>query len=363
MKKEKILILLFILSVLVNPSLVLAGPSSTNYRLDEYGFGAGGTASSSSEGYSMFGTVGETSEASMSSESFVIGGGLEGTMQASVPPAPSITNPEDYYNKLKLVINTGNNPTDAEFAIAISEDSFGTDTRFVQHDHTVSTTLNEDDWQTYAEWGGASGFLIIGLSPNKTYSVRVAARQGSYTQTQYGPLASAQTISPTLSYAIRIGPTYPGTPTAPPYSISLGSLTPGSVVTTTNKVWIDFETNGTAGGAIYLHDNNGGLLSSQTGYTINSVTNNLASLLEGYGAQGTDVSETTGGPMTIASPYDGSSNTVGMIDTQKRIIFDSSNQPVAGGRAAFVLKAKSSSTAPASTDYADILTVLVSASF
>src|SRR5947209_5946392 len=94
------------------PISVFADPSSTHYTLHNYGFGAGGTASSSSQTYNVFGTLGQSDAASASSQNYVANGGLEYLITAHVPPAPTFTNPGNAYNKLTLVINTGPNASD-----------------------------------------------------------------------------------------------------------------------------------------------------------------------------------------------------------------------------------------------------------
>ena len=101
---------------------VFAGPVSTNYELKDYTFGGGGTAKSDSTNYSIFGVAGETEFGKPGSTSYKAGAGLVYTMMANLPPAPAFTNPASYYNKLKIVINSGSNPSDAKFAIAISTD-------------------------------------------------------------------------------------------------------------------------------------------------------------------------------------------------------------------------------------------------
>ena len=84
---------------------------------------------------------------------------------------------------------------------------------------------------------------------------------------------------------------------------------------------------------------------------------------EGYGARGTGITESSGGPMEILNPYDGTGDTVGIIDTNKRPISDSSSSPVDTGQFSFELKAKASNTTPAANDYVDTLTVIATGAF
>lgn len=342
------------------PSVVFAGPTSTNYELKDYTFGGGGTQDSDSTNYSIFGVAGEVEFGKPDSTNYKAGAGLVYTLQANVPPAPTFTNPSNYYNKLRIVINQGGNPSDAKYAIAISTDNFATDTKYVQSDNTVGATLGLEDWQTSASWGGASGFDIIGLSDSTTYTIKVAVKRGNFTESSFGPVASAATVSPNITFDIDVSST--DSDTEPPFAINFSDLLAGSVVDSPQKIWVDLATNGTLGGKVYVYGQNEGLLSSTASYTITSVTGDLSALSEGFGAQGATATQTSGGPLTIVSPYNGSINTVGITNTVIREIFASAS-PITGGRGSFVLKAKSSSTTPASDDYSETLTVIASASF
>jgi hypothetical protein len=198
--KNYLLICLFG-SLLIAPA-VLAGPASTNYELKDYGFGAGGSAKLDSTNYSLFGVAGEVESGKPASTNYKAGAGLIYTMQANVPPAPTWTNPATNYDRLKFIIQTGGNPSDALFAIAISTDNFVSDTRYVQNDNTVGASLDLEDWQTYTNWGGATGEFVRTLTANTTYQVKVAAKRGNFTQSGYGPSVSAATSNPSLTFGI-----------------------------------------------------------------------------------------------------------------------------------------------------------------
>lgn len=359
---KKILIILLLASYfLIHTSRLYAGPASNSYELMEYGFGAGGTASSSSTNYSVNGVLGEADTGKSDSNTYSIGSGLNFTQQANVPPAPVISNPASYYNKLLLIINSGSNPDDTEFAISISSDAFVSDTKYIQNDHTIANQLNDDDWQTYTAWGGGSGFEIIGLSPGTTYTVKVAARQGSFTQTGYGPTDSAATVQPSLTFDIDVSSS--DTETPPPYSVAFGDLALGSVNTAADKIWIDLDTNALNGGFVYIYGTNSGLYSTVQGYTISSTTTDLAGASEGYGIRSSTATQTSGGPLSASAPYNTASDNVGVVDTTIRALYSSSNVPVTGGRASVLIKAKPSNLTPASNDYSDTLTLIASGSF
>lgn len=352
---------IFLLGSFFMAQTVWAGPNSANYELRDYGFGGGGTNQSTSTNYSLFGVAGEVESGKTNSTNYALGEGLSFTMQANVPPAPSFTNPANYYNKLNVIVNTGNNPSDAKFSIAISSDSFVADTRYVQNDQTVGSTLGLEDWQTYTSWGGASGFFVLGLNSGTTYTIKVAAKRGNFTETGYGPIVQAATVNPFLTFDIDVAST--DTDTNPPFTVDIGTLTASTVMTASNKVWVDVDTNGASGAAVYVYGTYTGLNSSRTNYTISALSSNLATANEGYGARGASVTQGSGGPVQLVSPYNGAGDTVGIIDTSKRIIFDSSSQAVTAGRASFELKAKATSVTPAASDYHDTLSLIASATF
>ncbi len=332
------------------PSVATGNPFSTTYKIQSYQFGGGGLATAAaglSSHYALNANIGQVESASASSTHYVTNNGITYLQMANVPPAPTFTNPSSFADKLQIVINTGGNPSDTKYAIAVSSNAFVSSTQYVQADSTLGST---PVFQTNAVWG-ASGFNVIGLAAGTTYSAKVTAKQGNFSQSNFGNFAQASTINTSFSLSIT------------PNTVSIGSLTPGSVVTAGTTVTSTISTNGSGGGTIYVYDSNTGLLSSSTSYTISSVSNDLSSISEGYGLRGTSTSQSSGGPMRIISPYNGASNNVGIIDSTKRPIFDSTGAAVTSGTATFEVKAKASNVAKAATDYSDILTIIGSATF
>jgi hypothetical protein len=130
--------------------LFAAMPAGTTYKLQSYGVGSGGTANSVSSSYAMEGISGETGGTQLSGTTYKAGTGMIATQLANVPAAPTFTNPLNYYNKLRLALDTGNNPSDTKFAIAISTDNFTT-TQYVKSDNTVGLSLTIGDYQTYSK--------------------------------------------------------------------------------------------------------------------------------------------------------------------------------------------------------------------
>ena len=322
----------------------LALPASTNYKLKDYGFGTGGTSGSSSPNYSIEAITGEVGQGKLAGSSYGLGPGLIFTNQANVPGAPTFTNPANYYNRLQIILNTSGNPTDTKYAIAISSDNFAT-TSYVQSDNTVGSILGAEDYQIYSSWGGVGGVYIIGLAPGTTYKVKVKAMQGKFTETGYGPESSAATVNPTLSFGISTS------------SINFGNMIVNTVNTSPQNITVNFSTNASSGGTVYVSGSNGGMRSAASSYTINSVLGDLSSLGEGFGAQGV-----AGGTLTTLSPYNGGTDNVGIVNSSIRGIF-STNGPIAGGTGIFMLKSKPSSTAPPATDYTELLTVIAAGSF
>lgn len=331
-------------------SLLLVLPSSFNYQLKSLQVSGGGNTSSSTT-YQVEGSVGEVG-GSLSSSTYKAGTGLVFTQLSNTPGAPTLTNGSNWYDKLHLVIDTASNPTDTVYAVAISSDNWAT-TQYVQANATVGST---EVFQTYSGWGGASGIDIIGLSQNTTYKVKVSAKQGEFTQGPFGPEASAATSPLSLSFDIDVAPT--DTETAPPYTLSMGNLTVGGVTTATDKIWVDLDTNADNGGFIYVYDQYAGLQSINVNHKIPSASTNLTSATEGYGIQSNSATN-----LTAIAPYNGPGDTVGLIDSTVRELYDSSFAPVTGGRASMDVKAKTSNVTPSADDYSDTLTLITAAEF
>lgn len=338
---------------------LFAFPASSNYELKSYSFGAGGGESSSSN-YSALQILGEQAGDRMTGSTYLGLPGLQFVQMANTPGAPTFTNDDNYYNKLNLIIDTQSNPSDTEYAIAISDDDFST-TSYVQSDNTVGSTLGSEDWQTYTDWGGASGEFVVGLDANTTYKVKVKARQGEYTEGPWGPTASAATSAITLSYDIDVSSI--DEETAAPYELDIGTLSAGSVTTGSDKIWIDLTTNAAGGGSVYVYGNTGGLYSQTANYTISGVSANLSAVSEGFGLQSASVSESSGGPFAAVSPYNGSSENVGIVSTNPQTVFDSSSAPITSGRSSMTVKAKIKDLTPASTDYTETLTFIAAGNF
>lgn len=338
--------------------LFAAMPATNNYELNNYGFGSGG-GTMGTDNYSLEGIAGDLSAETLSSDNYGLHPGLLSSQLANLPGAPTFTNPANWYNRLHLVIDTAGNPSDTLFAVAISLDNFAT-TRYVQADDTVGNALGTEDFRDYADWGAGGGIDVVGLQPGTTYQVKVKAAQGEFSETGFGPEASAATVVPSIVFDIDISDT--DSESAAPYAVEFGQVAPSTVTDAPDKVWIDIDSNAESGAFVYIVSQNNGLLSAVTNYTIDAVTGDLGAASEGIGAQNDSVTQAGGGPLGVASPFDGSSDDVGGVNDQFTQLLTTA-APLSGGRASFLLKIKTDTTTPAASDYVDIYTLIATARF
>jgi hypothetical protein len=335
-------------------SLLAAVPSSTNYTLKSYDFG-NGSNNSGSTNYNLRSSV-NANGGTLTSTNYILPAGIHSSTTVPVPAAPTLTNPSSSYNSLQIVLNVGSFPSDTKYAIAISSDNFTT-TQYIKSDITTASTFSIANYQTYASWGGASGATIVGLSNGTTYKVKVAALQGSSTGSAFGPTASAATSVPSATFSVITSLT-----STPPFTTSFASLPAGSVVTADATVTATVTTNASQGGQIQVKDNNSGLTSNTVSYTISSATADLTAAAKGYGAQASSTSQASGGPMVSVSPFNGTSNNVGLLNTSWQQLA-SFTAPVTAGAVTFSLKAKADTTVPAATNYSDAVTLTISLLF
>ncbi len=224
-------------------STIFAGPQSTSYELKTYEFGSGGTQETVSSNYSLQGSAGNTDNSSITSTNYQTNPGLSFANQANTPAAPALSNPATNYDRLKIIIDSGNNPADATFAIAISNDNFATNTDYVQSDNTTGTTLGAEDWLSYPSWGGATGVFIKTLKANTTYTVKVKAQSGKYTETPWSATGTAATVTPSLTFGISLN------------TLNFDNLNSGNSYTdSTKSTVITTSTNAYNGYNVYGHE-------------------------------------------------------------------------------------------------------------
>jgi hypothetical protein len=134
------------------------------------------------------------------------------------------------------------------------------------------------------------------------------------------------------------------------------------VVDSPEYIWIDLDTNGDSGAMVFIASANAGLNSPTKAYTISSTSANLAAVNEGFGAQNSSATQSSGGPLTAQAPYTGASQNVGITDSNLRQLYVSST-PITAGRGSLLLKARSTVDTPAGNDYTDTLTLVAAAVF
>jgi hypothetical protein len=337
--------------------LFAALPATTNYQLNSYGFNSGGGTSSTAT-YSLEGSAGEIAGKTASTANAAAKPGYVQVQQANAPKLSSLdTNGGVYYNKLHFVIDEQDNPADAKYLIAVSTDNFASNITYLQPDGTLSSTLALTQYQTYTAWGGATGSLIIGLNPATAYSVKLKATQGKLTESAYGPVTTTSTVAQSLTFNLATS-----SQPSPPFSVSFGSLSAGALTSSLQTINTGLSTNGAAGASIYITSKNGGLLSGSTGSKIDAVSTDLGSASRGFGAQSSSATQSSGGPFTVVSPYNGSGNTVGIISAITRSLY-SSTAPVTSAAGVLSLKAKAAQTDIAASDYQEIITFTAAGNF
>lgn len=249
--------------------------SSSNYRLDEADFDFGGGTASSVNYTSRDGLGGFETGKSTSSLWQVFTGFFHESFPG-IPGQPLFTNTGGtMYNALDFVIETGGNSADTEFAIAISTDDFAT-TYFVQADDTIGSA---PAWQTYLDWGGASGQRLINLTSSTTYKIKVKARYGPGSESGYSLAATAATVAPIFSVTITgtsTGTTLAGITTnisTTATSVAFSQLQPGSIKIGAQTITVT--TNAAAGYTTTIMQDRD--LSSENGAAISAVTASNAS--------------------------------------------------------------------------------------
>lgn len=175
---------------------------SENYQLQDYSVGASTTdPSTGSTNFQLFAESGASTGGEAVGPNFQIMSGLAFANQADIPQTPTLENPVEYYDRLKFTLNPGSDPADTKYAIAISRDDFAT-TQFISADLTVVDELAAEDWQVYADWGGAQGEVVTGLLSGSDYAIKVKAIQGEFTESNYSLPAEASTVWPSLTFSV-----------------------------------------------------------------------------------------------------------------------------------------------------------------
>jgi hypothetical protein len=211
--------LIFLAAAVLIPHILHALTlTSPNYKLENPSFTSGGGNRNSATYRSQDATG--SGAPNSNSANYKVQPGAIPPIFPGIPGIPTLTNTgSNLYSNLDFVINAGSNAaSDVTFAIAISTDNFTT-TNFIQSDDTVGAT---EAWQTYANWGSATGERLIQLTVNTTYKIKVKARLGANNESGYSNVATAATVNPTLTMTVA--------------GLSTGAVVSSSVGTTTTNI-------------------------------------------------------------------------------------------------------------------------------
>jgi len=386
---------------------------STNYTLLAPAIGAPISGSEDSTNYSLL--QNSTIDSFVSSSSlFTQKGGFLGRIEANVPllsclevdtntgntvctgvpgsdGMQGVCGKEGCYDRAKAEIDAQGNPDDVRYALQVSTRSdFSSNIYYVDATlRTLSPTLGIDDFVPKCEWEGTvlSGicasanttwqkYNILGLNGATAYYIRSSAlhgtdTNGTFTQSAWGTSSTITTKVPTLSLDIDIAPDTT-TPTNPPHNIGMGTLTPGSVITSTNMIVLRVSSNALNGVTSQIKSLNGGLKNDAGSELITSLNGDLALNNYGFGLRNDDTTNsavdtgTLGDIVVATTPYDfsdtGAVTKVGSPVSSFSDIFDSNSLPLNTGISGYFLKAKSDISYPAGT-YSDTLTFIVVGSF
>lgn len=266
------------------------------------------------------------------------------------------------YDKARFEIIVNSNPSDTLYTIAISTDNFVNDVQYIDGaTFRPEAVGNHDinDFRTQAYWE-AEVFNIKGLASNTLYSIKISALSGDFTQSDYSKTSSTTTGIGSIFFDIDIASSSGTTAeSSSPYTVAFSGaddLVGGAAATTApSLVWLDIDSNSSGGVAVIQFGKNGGLYSATTTQTIASTSANLDTAPEGFGLQSFYVyNDTSGylGDLTAESNYAGTLNTVGVISTTARKIYDGDG-PISNGRVGMYLIAKAGTNKTPATDYSE----------
>jgi len=109
---------------------------------------------------------------------------------AAVPSAPTVNATST--TSLTVIININGNPDTTEYAISCDGD-----TTFLNYSTNACEAIADDanHWRTYANWGGAGGFIDTGLSANTQHTYKAKARNGDHVETALSGSTSKYTFA------------------------------------------------------------------------------------------------------------------------------------------------------------------------
>lgn len=380
---------------------------SPNYTIVDPTFDGGGGISNSGN-YSLLSSIDPNADSRLSSGSYAIGSGFGNGIFANIPKvrcaesdtiagtttcvnfpkgagAQGECGTPGCYDRIKIEIDHQNNPVDTLYLIGILDTNTATQ-YYLQNDHTISTTYDINDYMTICALEGkdtrsGSGCAsssdpgwdvdlqstnVFNLAEAHTYTIKVRALQGDFTESNWSPTVNVTTKTSSISFDVDIADGTGASAENPaPYAVSLGSLTPNVVKTATNRVWLDLNTNIVAGMSVYVKDINGGLKSGAN--TIASQTENLAvdsNNNGGYGVKTASFTQASLGPILADSTFNTTpEHAVGAVSTTQDLIFSTNTTgnnvgQVTNGRASVFIKALAKDATPTGS-YTDTITFIM----
>lgn len=378
--------------------------TSPTYKIIDPTISSGGGVSTSPS-YSLLSSVNPTADKRLTSSSYAIKSGFPNGIYANVPlvlcaEGNTDTGSSDCVNfpnasgaqgecgtpgctdRIKIEIDHQNNPIDTLYLVGIL-DNVTSIQYYLQSDHTINTTYDIADYMTICsiegkdvrtgsgceintdpEWDAdLQSTNVFGLASNRSYTIRVKALHGDFTESEWSPSKTANTEELTLSFDLDIaGSGGFAAETAAPYAIDLGVLTPEVITTSTNRIWFDINTNSIGGMSLHMKDMHNGLYTPS--FTIPSVSEDLAvdaGNNGGFGAKSTSATQASLGPIQQDSTYNTvNADEVGLLSTTPELLFFTNNTgpnkgQVASGRASIVLKALARIVTPSGV-YTDTIT-------
>lgn len=268
-----IALLTIVLSLLLSSPVSFAEElESTNFVIEGDSLNPGGNTGDSTN-FGLQGEVGPFIGAG-TSPNYRTQEGYLPRIQANTPLAPTLANPGGgSYDQLRVTVIPSGNPTDATFVIAVSDDDWATEEYVQLTGYLGSTPV----YQTYTNWGGASGYLILGLDQDTYYKARVRAMRGDFTETNWGlESAEVKTGVPYITLETDL------------LALHLGVLNSNSVSETTTLT-LTVNTNAESGYDLKVDDEgngaDGGLDHETSADFITSAGALLSAGTEGYGLQ------------------------------------------------------------------------------
>ncbi len=281
-----------------------------------------------------------------------------------------VCGPNGCYDRARFEIDPNDNPGDTLYGIKISEDNFEEDIRYIdgttlmpKDSRTIDDYKTKEDWET-------NTFNILRLDPETDYQISITALNGDFTESVPSVTAEATTALPTMEFRIGLArETDEEINYNPPHDIifddSFKITRGGSVVNSDELIWNLVNTNSTGGITAVQKGEHGGLYNLSADYTIDSLTGDLETEIEGIGLKIQEVSQlyyyTDGTLSSIIEESDYNTgineNDIGIIDTVFRKVYQTDG-PVHTGEASFEIKTRAGLASPVG-NYSEDITFLV----